>query len=91
MASNMPASSRTRCGLFLASRLGVEGGNSSAIRPGEPGSLPKEVAWMKYEKPSLIRFGSFREVTRGGGRAWALDFAASTWREFLLHRTPTTS
>jgi hypothetical protein len=41
-----------------------------------------------YQKPSLVRFGSFRDVTRGGGWAWALDWAADSWREFLLHETP---
>ncbi|HEU5208839.1 MAG TPA: lasso RiPP family leader peptide-containing protein [Longimicrobiales bacterium] len=44
-----------------------------------------------YQKPSLKRLGSFREITRGGGFAWALDFAADGWREFLLHETPTAS
>jgi hypothetical protein len=44
-----------------------------------------------YEKPSLVRFGSFRDVTRGGGLAWSVDFAADTIREFLFHETPTTS
>lgn len=44
-----------------------------------------------YEKPSLVRFGSFREVTRGGEGAWSLDWAADSWREFFFHETPTTS
>jgi len=44
-----------------------------------------------YVKPSLTRFGSFREVTRGGGWALSVDWAADDVREFILHETPTTS
>jgi hypothetical protein len=41
-----------------------------------------------YQKPSLVRFGSFREVTRGGPVAFALDFSASNLRDFLFNETP---
>lgn len=44
-----------------------------------------------YEKPTLVRFGSFREVTRGGPWAWGLDFAADSWKDFFFHDEPTTS
>jgi hypothetical protein len=43
-----------------------------------------------YVKPSLTRFGSFREVTRGGDWAWAIDSAGGIWDTFL-HTEPTTS
>lgn len=41
-----------------------------------------------YEKPSLVRFGSFRDVTRGGVGALSLDWAADSLKDFLLNKTP---
>ena len=42
-----------------------------------------------YQKPSLQRFGTFREVTRGGTRSGFGDTGGGIWR-FLL-TSPTTS
>lgn len=44
-----------------------------------------------YEKPSITRFGTFREITRGGPRDWAIDLAADSWKELFFQQTPTTS
>jgi len=40
-----------------------------------------------YEKPSLQRFGTFREVTRGGSSSGNFDSSHSNWR-VLLYRKP---
>jgi len=44
-----------------------------------------------YEKPSLTRIGSFREVTRGGTFGGAFDNQADNWVEFFFTGSPTTS
>jgi hypothetical protein len=41
-----------------------------------------------YEKPSLVRFGSFREVTLGGRERGHFDFAADNIWEFFFTPTP---
>lgn len=38
-----------------------------------------------YEKPQVVPFGSFRELTRGGGWAFDLDWGADSIKEFFLH------
>ena len=44
-----------------------------------------------YEKPFLQRFGTFREVTRGGSRSGAFDSSGSNWFEFFLTGSPSRS
>ncbi len=44
-----------------------------------------------YEKPSLQRFGTFREVTRGGSRSGNFDSSHSNWAEFLFTGSPSRS
>jgi len=41
-----------------------------------------------YNKPALVRFGTFREVTQGGPINWAIDLAADNWKELFFHETP---
>ena len=44
-----------------------------------------------YNKPTLVRFGTFREVTQGGPINLAIDLAADNLRELFFHETPTAS
>jgi len=44
-----------------------------------------------YEKPSLTRIGSFREVTRGGTFGGVFDNAADNYFELFFTGSPTTS
>ncbi|TVR59516.1 MAG: lasso RiPP family leader peptide-containing protein [Gemmatimonadales bacterium] len=44
-----------------------------------------------YEKPCLTRFGSFREITRGGSRSGNFDTSASNWVQFFFTGSPGTS
>ena len=44
-----------------------------------------------YEKPHLTRFGSFREITRGGSLSGNFDTSASNWVEFFFTGSPRTS
>ena len=37
-----------------------------------------------YEKPTLQRYGTFREVTRGGSNSGNFDSSASNWIEFFF-------
>jgi len=43
-----------------------------------------------YVKPSLTRFGSFRELTRGGPLSLDIDSAGGLW-DTLFHTEPSTS
>lgn len=40
-----------------------------------------------YRKPALTRFGTFRDLTRGGPVALDIDTAGS-WYNFLFHTEP---
>lgn len=44
-----------------------------------------------YEKPTLQRYGTFREVTRGGSSSGNFDTSASNWIEFFFTGSPGTS
>lgn len=44
-----------------------------------------------YEKPSLSRYGTFREVTRGGPVAFDIDTAANGLRDLFFHTEPSAS
>lgn len=37
-----------------------------------------------YQKPQIERFGTFRELTRGGSSSGNFDSSASNWIEFFL-------
>lgn len=54
---------------------------------GAPGDMLSPEVQM-YNKPALVRFGTFREVTQGGPINWAIDLAADNWKELFFHETP---
>ena len=37
---------------------------------------------IMYEKPTLVRFGSFRELTKGGSLVGNFDSAGDAWADF---------
>lgn len=37
-----------------------------------------------YQKPQIERFGTFRELTRGGSTSGNFDSSASNWIQFLF-------